>query len=65
MPDYCACYGDECSAKERCARYRMVPGEYRQSYFAESPGKDESCDHFWDIEKGVPFELTDGKGGDE
>lgn len=41
MVDYTMCTGDGCSKKNDCARYRFKPCEYRQSYFAKPPLKDD------------------------
>ena len=57
MPDYTACKGEGCEVKQECARFRMEWGEYRQSVFMNSPGKDKNCEHFWDVKSGVPFRL--------
>jgi hypothetical protein len=54
MPDIAMCWGDNCPIKETCYRYTATPSKWRQSYFAETPIKeDNTCEHFmkiWDKE---------------
>ena len=47
MADITMCSGDGCSTKESCYRFTAPVNEWRQSYFVEVPGKDESCDQYW------------------
>ena len=50
MPDITMCWGDNCPIKETCYRYTATPSKWRQSYFAETPIKeDNTCDHFMEI----------------
>jgi hypothetical protein len=50
MPDITMCWGDNCPIKETCYRYTATPSKWRQSYFAETPIKeDNTCDHFMKI----------------
>jgi len=50
MPDITMCWGDNCPIKETCYRYTANPSKWRQSYFAETPIKeDNTCDHFMEI----------------
>ena len=55
MPDIAMCWGDNCPIKETCYRFTATPSKWRQSYFAETPIKeDNTCDHFmkiWDKPK--------------
>ena len=51
MPDITMCEGTECPWKAKCYRHTANPSEFRQSYFAESPGKKVeeifTCEYFW------------------
>lgn len=50
MPDISKCPGGNCPIKETCYRYTATPSKWRQSYFAETPIKeDNTCDHFMEI----------------
>jgi hypothetical protein len=49
MPDISMCMGNDCPLKESCYRYKAEPCDY-QSYFMESPYKNEKCDHYWEME---------------
>jgi hypothetical protein len=50
------CGGEGCplNKKNKCYRFRVIPDEYGQSYFAEAPYNQEtkSCEYFWRIPKG-------------
>lgn len=48
MPDITMCNGLGCAVKDRCMRYLLRPDPNWQSYFAKSPGTDETCEHFID-----------------
>jgi hypothetical protein len=50
MADITMCSGDGCSTKESCYRYTAPFNEWRQSMFTTPPGKDESCNHYWNRE---------------
>jgi len=52
MPDCTLCEGGECPLKEQCYLYRAKPSEYRQSYFAEVPYKDGTCEYFIKFHEG-------------
>ena len=47
MADITMCSGDGCSAKESCYRVKAPVNEFRQAYFMGVPGKDESCNYYW------------------
>ena len=51
MADITKCNGDNCPVKEQCYRFTADSSEYRQSWFAETPGKiveDKfTCDMYW------------------
>ena len=52
MADITKCHGDMCSKKDQCYRYTAVSNEYRQSYFMNTPIKDDgTCEHFWKDER--------------
>jgi hypothetical protein len=47
MPDISMCKGGDCPKKQKCYRFRAVPSEHRQSYFAEVPFQpDGTCAYF-------------------
>ena len=47
MADITMCSGDGCTIKESCYRFKALVNEFRQSFFMEVPGKDETCDYYW------------------
>ena len=52
MPDITMCNGKNCDLSLTCYRYTAKPNEYRQqSYFTESPIKDNNCDEYWETPK--------------
>ena len=48
MADITKCKGEDCQIKEKCYRYTTNVSMY-QSYFSESPIKDNKCVMFWGI----------------
>ena len=49
MADITKCKGTNCPLKETCYRFTAIANEYRQSYFAEVPLKeDNTCDDYWE-----------------
>lgn len=59
MVDYCMCTGDGCPLKDNCARYRLKPCEYRQSYFVGAVNKEDSCEKFLDFSTFGSYEMLD------
>ena len=57
MPDYSSCTNTECPVREKCARFRMVWSERRQS-ISNFPTK-EVCEYMMPIDdpRGVPFKI--------
>lgn len=55
MADISMCEGTECPWKNKCYRFIAKPNEFRQSYYAEVPGRmiDEvfTCEGFWAVEE--------------
>lgn len=51
MPDITMCVNSECELKEKCYRFRAVPG-IRQSYSLFFGGKD--CGLYWHINPANP-----------
>ena len=47
MADITMCKGEGCEAKHTCYRFTARANEYRQSYFTESPIKNNGCDMYW------------------
>ncbi len=45
MPDITKCKGEGCEAKNTCYRFTATPSLY-QSYFTESPIKDNKCEYY-------------------
>jgi len=49
-PDITMCSGQECPKKDTCFRYLAKPSEYRQSYFFDTPIKEDgTCEHYWEV----------------
>ena len=48
MADITKCTGEGCDSKHTCYRYTAKSNEYAQSYFMKAPGKDKSCNHYWE-----------------
>ena len=46
MSDITKCEGQRCPVKEQCKRY-TAKESFKQSYFMESPIKDNKCEMFW------------------
>ena len=46
MPDISMCEGTECPLKTFCYRYTAQPSPFWQSYFTETPFKEDSCKYF-------------------
>lgn len=53
MPDITMCYGEGCKAKDTCYLCTVEPNPYRQAYFMESPGKDQSCEYYIKVDNGT------------
>lgn len=47
MADIAKCDGKECPYKENCYRYTAEADKLLQSWFIESPIKDNKCDMYW------------------
>lgn len=48
MADITMCKGKGCNMINSCYRFTANPNKYGQSYFVESPIKeDNTCDHYW------------------
>jgi hypothetical protein len=45
MADISMCNGQNCPVKEKCYRF-TAPKGFRQTYFAETPGKNQGDDFF-------------------
>ena len=54
------CAGLGCPKKDSCKRHVAVPNEYRQSFFAKTPLKeDNTCDHYWEVQVLTKDKLRD------
>ncbi len=40
------CNGEGCNTKFTCHRFTAKPSDFRQSYFMESPIKDNGCEYY-------------------
>jgi hypothetical protein len=49
--DITMCEGKNCDLSITCYRYTATPSQYRQSYFTESPIKDNNCDEYLETPK--------------
>lgn len=67
MSDITMCKGEGCPAKEQCKRFTATPNEHWQSYFTESPIKEDgTCIMFWgDRQTSILDYLTDIVNGKE
>lgn len=61
MADITMCRGTGCAVKGRCYRHVAKPSDLRQSWFLETPGKDETCEAYWPMFREID-ETTAGKG---
>ena len=54
MPDISMCAGDGCEKSLDCYRFRAIPTEHRQSYFARPPLDWETgeCQYFSPVRTG-------------
>lgn len=48
MADITMCSGEGCSTKGSCHRFKAPVNEFRQSFFVKVPGKDETCNYYWE-----------------
>ena len=54
MPDITMCKGKGCNMTNSCYRFKAIPNKYGQSYFTESPIKeDDNCDYYWEIKQAI------------
>lgn len=52
MADIAMCEDKNCPKKEKCYRYMAKPSEYWQSYFGNTPRKENGdCDFYWKLKK--------------
>lgn len=47
------CQDKECPQKNKCYRYSAIPSENLQSYFIETPRKENECDQYIPIKKPI------------
>lgn len=52
MADITMCKDGTCPKKESCYRFTAHKDEFWQSYFVESPRKENECDYLWEIGEG-------------
>ena len=52
MPDITMCDDESCPMNRKCYRYMAIPSTHRQSYFIDSPRKNENCEYFDPIKPG-------------
>lgn len=55
MADITMCDDGNCHIKNGCYRYKALPNEHRQSYFAKSPysKKLKECQSYWPLRAGM------------
>lgn len=61
MPDIAMCTDSACPLASKCYRFRAVPSEFRQSWFAGDIDGDGNCNHYWPVEPGMrvlPFDIA-------
>lgn len=52
MADITKCEGINCPLKETCYRFTAPDNKHRQSYFVETPIKeDKTCNEYWKEEQ--------------
>lgn len=52
MADITMCSGEGCPKKDTCYRHTAPQHPMRQSFFAESPQKEDGeCDYYWKDEQ--------------
>ncbi len=49
MPDISMCQDKTCPQRNKCYRFRAIPHEYRQSWFAEKIRDEDGCGYFMPI----------------
>ena len=50
MADITMCKGSGCRARNHCYRFTATPSDYRQSWFAQTPGGDKKCEYYYEME---------------
>lgn len=48
MADITMCDDKKCKRKDTCYRFTAKPSTHWQSYFWETPRKDDKCNMYWD-----------------
>lgn len=65
MPDITMCRGQGCNLKEWCYRYKAIPDEFWQYFFADTPvnisGEVHICDYFWETKEFIKIKENAGK----
>lgn len=47
MADITKCNDEQCSKRLSCFRFTAPANEYLQSYFVNTPRKDDKCEMYW------------------
>jgi hypothetical protein len=65
MPDITKCKSTNCDRRHSCYRYISQPYHFGQSYFKETPMKDDgSCEYYWEVKKKSNDRHTETKAED-
>ena len=64
MADITMCSGERCPLKQICYRHTAKPSE-SQSYFAQSPVLEGTCEYFWRAEVRSKTDKNDKKSTDK
>ena len=57
--DITQCQDISCPKKQTCLRFKGEPNKYQQSYFLESPLKDNECEFYYEIKENTPLTEKD------
>ena len=49
------CQDNSCNKKEACLRFKGEPNPYQQSYFLETPFKNNDCEFYYEIKENTPL----------
>lgn len=59
MADITMCKGVNCEQRGTCYRYLATANPYAQSYFSETPIKDNKCDMYWNNTSSISVAKVD------
>ena len=65
MADITMCMGSGCRARNHCYRFTATPSDYRQSWFAQTPGSDKKCEYYYEMEVDkMYYDVIDAETGE-